>query len=302
MTTPNSFSGKAQATTLTNTSGIGSGDTSFTVGSVSTWKETIGANVGQPLGYSGAFIVTLDYGTSSEERILCSGISGLTVNVLQRGYDGTTAIAHSFGATAVHTISTDVPYNANLGVTNAATALSTANTAQTAANTAQTTANTANTTANTANTTANAALARAGGTMTGALILAADPTTNLGAATKQYVDAGSKPRIWDATNSITGISGYTNYLVIGTGTYSNPVGANTNVTQYLTLGGTTPLGPASGYLPQSSNTSTNPTAVNLTSMVHYANSGTWNASLSATDTPSASVSYTYQQLIVIGLN
>jgi len=37
--------------------------------------------------------------------------------------------------------------------------------------------------------TANAALPKAGGTMTGAIVLPADPSTNLQAATKQYVDA-----------------------------------------------------------------------------------------------------------------
>ncbi len=48
-------------------------------------------------------------------------------------------------------------------------------------------------TANTAKQTAEAALPKAGGTMTGALTLAGDPTGNLQAATKQYVDnAGSK--------------------------------------------------------------------------------------------------------------
>jgi hypothetical protein len=211
MTTPNSFSGKAQATTLTNTSGIGSGDTSFTVGSVSTWKETIGANIGQPLGYSGAFIVTLDYGTSSEERILCSGISGLTVNVLQRGYDGTTAIAHAFGATAVHTISTDVPYNANLGVTNAATALSTANTANTTANAAQTTANAAQTTANSALTAANTLKSHV---WTTGSYITGDPFTN-----------------------ITGITGYTNYMIMATCSYLNTSGAANNVSHAIQING-----------------------------------------------------------------
>lgn len=58
----------------------------------------------------------------------------------------------------------------------------------TAAATAQSAADTAKSTADSALTTANAALPKAGGTMTGALTLAADPTSNLHAATKQYVD------------------------------------------------------------------------------------------------------------------
>lgn len=46
---------------------------------------------------------------------------------------------------------------------------------------------------------ASAFVATAGSTMTGLLILSADPTTNLGAATKQYVDAA-------ATGTITGLA------------------------------------------------------------------------------------------------
>ena len=49
----------------------------------------------------------------------------------------------------------------------------------------------AQSTANTANTTANAALPKAGGTMTGAITLAADPVSVLQPATKQYVDVVS---------------------------------------------------------------------------------------------------------------
>lgn len=54
--------------------------------------------------------------------------------------------------------------------------------------TAQTTADTAVEAAATAQTTANNAMPKSGGTMTGALTLHGDPTANLHAATKQYVD------------------------------------------------------------------------------------------------------------------
>ena len=61
------------------------------------------------------------------------------------------------------------------------------------ANTAKQTADAANAAAAAAQTTANAALPKSGGTMTGALTLSGDPTGNLQAATKQYVDnSGSK--------------------------------------------------------------------------------------------------------------
>lgn len=68
-------------------------------------------------------------------------------------------------------------------------------TAQTTANTANTAAGTAQTAANAAQTTANAALPKAGGTMTGPIVLAADPAAAMQPATKQYVDG----RIWFGT-------------------------------------------------------------------------------------------------------
>jgi len=148
---PNSFSGQAQATTLT--AGINSSDLSFDVGSVSTWFETVGDHVGYPLGTSGNFVVTLDYGTTAEEKVLCTGITGSTITIAAggRGYDSisnSTATSHGTGATVIHTISTTVPDQANLGVTNAAAAQTTANTAVSNAAAAQSTANTAQTTAN----------------------------------------------------------------------------------------------------------------------------------------------------------
>ena len=157
MTVPNSFSGKAIATTLT--ADVSNVATSFTVVSASTWTETVGSHVGQPLGTSGNFVVTLDYGQSTEEKVLCSAIAGsgpYTITVAQRGYDGTSAVGHYYasGYPVVHTYSADVPQQANLGVTNAATAQTTANSAQSDATTALANAATAQTTANTAQTTA----------------------------------------------------------------------------------------------------------------------------------------------------
>lgn len=59
-----------------------------------------------------------------------------------------------------------------------------------------------------AQTTANAALPRAGGTMTGAIVLAGDPTLALQAASKQYVDARAgttnpAPRVVTAAGNVT---------------------------------------------------------------------------------------------------
>lgn len=52
---------------------------------------------------------------------------------------------------------------------------------------------TAQSSADSAKTTANAALPKSGGTMTGNLVLKGDPTSNLMAATKQYVDNSGTP-------------------------------------------------------------------------------------------------------------
>src|SRR5438128_769675 len=73
--------------------GIGSGDTSFTVVS--------GGGTGYPTGGSGNFVVDIDRGTASEEKILCSGRSTdvFTVATSGRGYDQTSPAAHSGGAT-----------------------------------------------------------------------------------------------------------------------------------------------------------------------------------------------------------
>ena len=82
--------------------------------------------------------------------------------------------------------------------------------AQTTAENAQTTADNAQTTANNAQTTANAALPKAGGNMTGSLVLKADPTAKMEAATKQYVDAnkftGEYKRRSD--NKVVGINNF----------------------------------------------------------------------------------------------
>ena len=89
-------------------------------------------------------------------------------------------------------------------------AQTTAENAQTTAENAQTTADNAQTTANNAQTTANAALPKAGGNMTGSLVLKADPTAKMEAATKQYVDAnkftGEYKRRSD--NKVVGINNF----------------------------------------------------------------------------------------------
>lgn len=78
--------GGAVQTTIT--AGITNASTSFAIASSTGWPD----------GGVGAFYVVIDPGLSSEEKILCSTRSTLTVNVTTRGADGTAAIAHSSGA------------------------------------------------------------------------------------------------------------------------------------------------------------------------------------------------------------
>jgi hypothetical protein len=131
--------------------------------------------------------VTIRSATTTQAGITSLSDSTSTVS--------STVAATSTAVKAAYDLANTANGTANTGVSNAATAQSTANTAVSNAATAQSTANTAvsnaataQSAANAAQTTANAALARSGGTMTGTLILAADPTSALHSATKQYVD------------------------------------------------------------------------------------------------------------------
>jgi hypothetical protein len=88
------FSGAAARTTLA--SGINNTDLSFTVAS----------GTGHPTG-TNPFIMVIDRGLSTEEKIRCTARSGavFTVHASGRGYDGTTAQSHSAGAYVEHVVS-----------------------------------------------------------------------------------------------------------------------------------------------------------------------------------------------------
>jgi microcystin-dependent protein len=58
--------------------------------------------IGWPDGQQGPFAVCVDRDTPFEEKILCDTINGNDLNVIQRGYDGTTARDHSAGAKVEH--------------------------------------------------------------------------------------------------------------------------------------------------------------------------------------------------------
>ena len=60
---------------------------------------------GWPTGSIGPFVVTLDRGTASEEKVLAESRSGNILTLRGRGYDGTTPVSHSAGSTIEHTMS-----------------------------------------------------------------------------------------------------------------------------------------------------------------------------------------------------
>ena len=81
------FSNTAVATTLA--SSISDADSSLTVNS----------STGYP---AVPFTIAINAGTSSEEVILVAAKSGTTFSTLSRGYDGSTARAHTSGASVKH--------------------------------------------------------------------------------------------------------------------------------------------------------------------------------------------------------
>ena len=77
------FKGAAKPATLQ--AGINSSATSM----------TITTYVGWPDGSTGPFVVCLDRGTSLEEKVLCTSRVNGAITIQTRGYDDTTAVAHS---------------------------------------------------------------------------------------------------------------------------------------------------------------------------------------------------------------
>ena len=93
-----SYGGGAAPTTITQT--ITSVTTTIPLADTTTWLEV---NTGSKLTTSGYIVIAIDYGLSTEEKVLCTGLTGngtsQTITALLRGYDGTTAQSHSSGAT-----------------------------------------------------------------------------------------------------------------------------------------------------------------------------------------------------------
>ena len=94
------FSGSVLRTTLS--ANISNVSTSITVLDGSTY----------PTGVN-PFVIVIDRGLSSEEKVLISSRSTNTLTVDTRGYDGTTAVAHTSGAFVDHVLDAAVVQDMN---------------------------------------------------------------------------------------------------------------------------------------------------------------------------------------------
>ena len=190
---------------------IGSANAAVLSGSITSTSSVISISgttaSWDSLGSTGGFVVAINYGTAIEEKVYIPsgsyawGSPVVTISGVQRGYDNTTAAGQSDGFSVVHvltatdlqeankvvagllgngspltvnpltvsgslTVSGAVSLNTPLGITDGGTGASSAASALSNLG----------------------ALPLSGGTMTGALTLASDPSTALEAATKEYAD------------------------------------------------------------------------------------------------------------------
>lgn len=80
------------------------------VGISATTITLVGDTSGWPTGASGRpFIVALDRGVAGKmEKVLCSALTGSTLTITQRGYDGTNAVDHDANCDIEHSIGATV--------------------------------------------------------------------------------------------------------------------------------------------------------------------------------------------------
>jgi len=90
------YVGAGAAGTISNSGGITASFTGLlnSSTSLSSWVSS----QTQTLNSSTYIVIAVDYGTATEEKILCTWQSSSSLNIITRGYDGTTAVAHNLGA------------------------------------------------------------------------------------------------------------------------------------------------------------------------------------------------------------
>lgn len=69
-----------------------------------------------PTGATNKFVIVIGRGTSDEEKILISSRSANTFTVATRGYDGTTAVAHTAGDIVDHILDANTVQSMNTAV------------------------------------------------------------------------------------------------------------------------------------------------------------------------------------------
>lgn len=93
--------GGAPSTTITGS--LTAGATSISIASATGWPD----------GTNGPFVVAVDLGGASEEKILCTSRTGTTITVETRGYDETTGVAHDANAPIDHVLDASTIDQAN---------------------------------------------------------------------------------------------------------------------------------------------------------------------------------------------
>ena len=96
-----SYVGAAPPRTVST--GINASDTSIVINSGTDWPD----------GASYPFVIVINRGNATEEKILITSRSGTTLTVQTRGYDDTTAASHGVGETVEHVLDAQTIAQAN---------------------------------------------------------------------------------------------------------------------------------------------------------------------------------------------
>lgn len=91
------------AITATLSANISNSATSFSVSNGSSF----------PAGTNNPFVISIGRGTETEEKVLCSSRATNSFTISQRGYDGTTAVAHIAGEFIDHVLDAAVIQDMN---------------------------------------------------------------------------------------------------------------------------------------------------------------------------------------------
>jgi len=325
------YAGRASAGTtdvaIGSSFGTGSVFHSQSTAPLTGWTDVTGANwAGTP---TPQIVVALGYGTANEEKILCTyNPTGSALTVVTRGYDNTP----QGGPTSTWPIGT--PFVLVWSATEAAeanaavralqptlaggyTVLDSHSTASSltsfGASPTLVTPNLGTPTAiNLTNGTNLPATSLTSGALPSGVTLPATQLTS-GALPSgvtlpvAQLTSGALPtgvtasKVFQGTTSVTGITGYNNYMIVATAEYSNASGT-TGVTQSLTVNGVTGKGTSVAAIVNVSGGQ--PTLIDLTSVYAYATTAatTFNVSLVASYTSGITVTVSNQNIQIIGFN